>query len=79
VHPLTGEGIAYGLWSAELLAEGMHQGDPQSYEELWRRAYGASFAPASAGLSSAQAHASGYELTFQLFIGMALRIPNRVS
>ena len=26
VHPITGEGIAYALWSAELLAEGLRAG-----------------------------------------------------
>ncbi len=48
VPPVTGESIAYGLWSAELLADGFRQGDPQAYERIWRGDYGDSLAVASA-------------------------------
>ena len=34
VHPITGEGIAYALWSAEMLAEAFGQGNPQHYERM---------------------------------------------
>jgi len=47
VHPITGEGIAYALWSAELLAQAFAEGDPQAYEELWRVGYGQELANAS--------------------------------
>jgi hypothetical protein len=40
VHPLTGEGIVYALWRAELLAEAFRQGDPHLYDNLWRKRYG---------------------------------------
>jgi flavin-dependent dehydrogenase len=40
VHPITGEGIAYALWSAELLAEAFQEGEPLAYEKLWRARYG---------------------------------------
>jgi flavin-dependent dehydrogenase len=72
VQPLTGEGIAYALWSAELLAKALQQGDPQGYDEFWREAYGRSFAAASAALSRTSSIVGGYELTFQLSMAMAL-------
>jgi flavin-dependent dehydrogenase len=36
VNPITGEGIAYALWSAELLVEAFRQGESQVYESLCR-------------------------------------------
>jgi flavin-dependent dehydrogenase len=73
VHPLTGEGIAYALWSAELLANALQDGNAQGYDELWRETYGTSFAAASTALSNAHSFAGGYELAFHL--SMALAIP----
>jgi flavin-dependent dehydrogenase len=40
VHPITGEGIPYALWSAKLLAEAFKEKHPLAYEELWRTRYG---------------------------------------
>ncbi len=37
---ITGEGIHYALRSAELLAQSIQQGDPLSYEALWREDFG---------------------------------------
>jgi flavin-dependent dehydrogenase len=34
VYPLTGEGIAYALWSADSLAEALGGGDPMAYDNL---------------------------------------------
>jgi flavin-dependent dehydrogenase len=72
VHPITGEGIAYALWSAELLAEAFRQGNPQDYESRWRQEYGSAMMAASAMLSAAGSGDGGYELIFQLAMAMAL-------
>lgn len=71
VHPLTGEGIAYALWSAELLAEALGDGDPQLYESRWRQEYGSAMMAACAMLSSAGSGHGRYELIFQLAMAMA--------
>ena len=39
--PVTGEGIYYALRSAELFAESYVSGLPQSYEQRWRKDFGA--------------------------------------
>jgi flavin-dependent dehydrogenase len=72
VHPLTGEGIAYALWSAELLAEAFEQGDPQAYERLWRARYGQGLMAASELLCDAGVRPGTYEAVFQLAMMMAL-------
>jgi flavin-dependent dehydrogenase len=71
VHPLTGEGIVYALWSAELLAEGLGNGDPQLYESRWRQEYGSLLMASSAMLSSAASGNGRYELIFQLAMATA--------
>jgi len=73
VQPVTGEGIAYALWSAELLAEAFARGKPQAYESMWRDDYGA-------GLGAASTMSTGtgggcYEVVFQLAMAMALANP----
>ena len=40
VDAVTGEGILYALWGADLLADAILSGTPRSYEERWRTAYG---------------------------------------
>jgi geranylgeranyl reductase family protein len=40
VDPITGEGITYALWSAEIAAEAIVHGEIGSYESRWRHAYG---------------------------------------
>ena len=40
VNPLTGEGIPYALWSAELAAQAITSGDLRLYDSLWRDEYG---------------------------------------
>jgi geranylgeranyl reductase family protein len=50
VDALTGEGILYALWGAQLLAEAILEGRPESYGERWRAEYGAELAK-SASLS----------------------------
>ena len=37
---LTGEGILYAVWSADLLAEALVAGRPRDYERAWRKAFG---------------------------------------
>jgi flavin-dependent dehydrogenase len=73
VHPITGEGIAYALWSAELLAEALRRGDPQIYEHLWREKYGTELIAASNMLllSAALSGNRAYEIVFQLAIGLS--------
>lgn len=78
VHPLTGEGIAHALWSAELLAKAFGQGDPQVYEGLWREQYGRGLMAASGMLSAVDLDVSAYEIVFQVAMAMALAVPNRV-
>ncbi len=77
VHPLTGEGIGYALWSAELLAEALARGTPESYESLWRAEYGAVFLAANALLSSTSWDEGAYELVFHLVMAMALQSPGQ--
>jgi flavin-dependent dehydrogenase len=72
VHPITGEGVAYALWSAELLAEGFGQGAPQVYEDLWREKYGHGFMAASGMLSPVNQDIGAYEIVFQVAMAMAL-------
>jgi flavin-dependent dehydrogenase len=65
VQPITGEGIAYALWSAELLAQAFAEGDPLAYEELWRARYGGDLASASQVLQHGIAvGVGGYEVLF---------------
>jgi flavin-dependent dehydrogenase len=45
--PVTGEGIYYALRSAELFAAAYLQGNPESYEKLWRRDFGGELKRAS--------------------------------
>ena len=72
VHPITGEGIAYALWSAELLAEAFGQGDPTAYEGLWREQYGHALIASGEMLCRAGAAKGAYEVLFQLALAMAL-------
>jgi flavin-dependent dehydrogenase len=76
VHPITGEGIAYALWSAELLAEVFRQGEPQIYDRLWRERYGRGLLAASNMLSRLERDVGAYEIIFQVAMAAALRIPN---
>jgi flavin-dependent dehydrogenase len=78
VHPITGEGIAYALWSAELLAEAFGQGDPQVYKGLWRERHGRGFLAASYMLRPVDLDISAYEIIFQVAMTMALPVPNQV-
>jgi flavin-dependent dehydrogenase len=39
VDPILGEGIRYALWSAELAAKAIAEGDPAKYDAMWREAY----------------------------------------
>ena len=77
VHPITGEGIAYALWSAELLAEAFGQGDPQVYEGLWREQYGRGFMAASGMLRPVDLDIGAYEIIFQVAMAMALSAPSQ--
>jgi flavin-dependent dehydrogenase len=65
VQPITGEGIAYALWSAELLAQAFAKGNPLAYEELWRTRYGQELISASQTLQLGTAVGVGaYEVLF---------------
>jgi len=39
VDPILGEGIRYALWSAELAAQAIAEGNPAKYDAMWREAY----------------------------------------
>jgi flavin-dependent dehydrogenase len=73
VHPITGEGIVYALWSAELLAKALRRGDPQIYEDLWREKYGTELMAASSALllSATLSGNRAYEIVFQLAFGLS--------
>jgi flavin-dependent dehydrogenase len=77
VHPLTGEGIAYALWSAELLAEAFRRGDPQLFEGLWREQYGRGLAAASGMLRGVDLDIGAYEIAFQVAMAMSLSDPDQ--
>ena len=66
VHPITGEGISYALWSAELLAQALEQGEPQIYDALWREAYGQGLISASEAVQRVVAAEGSYEFVFLL-------------
>ncbi len=72
VHPLTGEGISYALWSAESLAEAIKQGAPQNYESLWRQEFGRALTVSAARVSRLMRAGRSYETVFQLAMGMSL-------
>jgi flavin-dependent dehydrogenase len=72
VHPITGEGIAYALWSAKLLAEAFRQGNPEVYETVWRERYGGGFLAASSMLRPVALNAGAYEMVFQMGMAVAL-------
>ena len=72
MHPITGEGIAYALWSAELLADALLRNDPESYQDLWQEEYGAGLAAASGMLSSLGSGKGTYEAVLQLSMTWAL-------
>jgi geranylgeranyl reductase family protein len=40
VDPVIGEGIPYALWSGELAAKAIIEGNPKKFDELWREEYG---------------------------------------
>jgi flavin-dependent dehydrogenase len=71
VHPITGEGMAYALWSAELLAKAIGQGDPQVYEGLWREQYGRGLMAASGMLQPEDQDIGAFEIVFQGAMAMA--------
>jgi geranylgeranyl reductase family protein len=66
VHPITGEGIAYALWSAELLSQALLSGDPLSYDCLWQEAYSGPFISASEMMQRAGAVKGAYEILLPL-------------
>ena len=73
VHPITGEGISYALWSAELLAQAFEQRRPLIYDSLWREAYGRGLSAASEVVRQAGATAHAYEMVFHLVMMAALQ------
>lgn len=72
VHPLTGEGIAYARWSADLLADALAQGEPIAYEQMWREEYGRGFVASSKMLSATGGTKGAYEVAFQLALTLDL-------
>jgi len=70
VHPLTGEGIAYALWSADLLAKAIGGGEPMAYENLGREHYGQTLMSAGEMLCRVSAAQGAYEVLLQLALAM---------
>jgi len=79
VHPITGEGIAYALWSAELLAEAFSQGEPGCYESLWRKRYGGGLVAAGGLLSGMDKEHGAYEVVFQMTMAAAAQGTGRTG
>jgi flavin-dependent dehydrogenase len=71
VLPLTGEGIAYALWSADLLAESLNRGEPMAYEGLWREHSGQALISAGKMLCRAGPAQGAYEMLLQFALAMA--------
>jgi geranylgeranyl reductase family protein len=40
VDPISGGGIMYALWDGELAAQAIIQGNPKSFDDKWRKAFG---------------------------------------
>lgn len=40
VDPISGGGIMYALWGAEMAAQAISKKDPKSFDKMWREAYG---------------------------------------
>jgi flavin-dependent dehydrogenase len=72
VHPITGEGIGYALWSAAVLAQAFEQGELQAYDRLWQEAYGRSLVAASEAVQRAGAIPGAYEILLQWAMMTAL-------
>ena len=72
VHPITGEGIAYALWSGGLLAQAFQREDPQVYKGLWRERYGRGLLAASGMLRRVGLNVGAYEIAFQVAMAAAL-------
>ena len=72
VYPPTGEGIAYALWSADLLAEAFLQHTPALYESLWRERYGKELASAAAMARIAGAQEGNFEMLTHLVMATVL-------
>lgn len=73
-QPISGEGIAYALWSAELLAQAFCDGDPLTYEALWRAAYGQQLVATSEMLrQGAEIQVGAYEFLFHLGLMSTIR------
>jgi flavin-dependent dehydrogenase len=72
VHPLTGEGSTYALWSAELLAEAFLMGTPDLHENLWRERYGGALAAAAKMAQGVEGQKGAFEAVFHLIMAMAL-------
>ncbi|MBN1815128.1 MAG: NAD(P)/FAD-dependent oxidoreductase [Anaerolineae bacterium] len=71
VHPLTGEGIAYAIWSADLLAGALAGGDPMAYDNLWQEHYGRTLMASGEMLCRAGAAQGAYEVLFHLMTATA--------
>ncbi|MBN1139195.1 MAG: hypothetical protein JXM73_21635 [Anaerolineae bacterium] len=71
VHPLTGEGIAYALWSAELLAQALAGGEPMAYDNLWREHYGRALMASGEMLCRAGEAQGAYEVVLHLMTATA--------
>lgn len=72
VHPLTGEGIAYALLSADSLAEALGGEDPMIYDNLWREHYGRALIASGEMLCQTGGEQGAYEVLFQLALAMAI-------
>jgi flavin-dependent dehydrogenase len=75
VHPITGEGVAYALWSAELLGQALRRGDRQAYDSLWRQAYGHCLTSASEAIRRTGSMTGVFEIMLQLALMTA--VPSR--
>ena len=75
VHPVTGEGIAHALWSAELVAETVKRGKSELFERRLREQFGSGLAAASAMMYASGSDHQAYEVMFQLGLALSLSVP----
>ncbi len=66
VHPLSGEGIHYALWSAELASQALLCGEPRLFDTLWHDSYGYELQTAVKIRNSMMKHGKSAEWLFSV-------------
>ncbi len=75
VDPITGDGITYALWSAELASKAIMNNDPCSFDQLWRNEYGDNLI---AGCKMRHTFYNPFLLEFSLWIASKSKIASSI-